>query len=457
VLVRRIQSLLAAGRPTESTGNLLARSVTLSVFGRGGSLAVGFLASVALARFLGPADRGLLGLMISANNLGLVLTTFGVPLAIVYFASRPDADHGGLLGNSVVQAVVLALILVPAALLLHQPIANALGEGQGGFTWVLVAALVPVTFLDWTTHGQIQGMLMFGRFSVLLILSRAVSLIFVILLIGLLGFGVAGGLVATAVGSVVMVFGSLKPVLARGRPKLDVILWRRTMRYGLRVQIGSMLQLANGRLDVIILQFFRPLAQVGYYIIAQTVAELVINLAVAFQGSIMPLVSHYEGDERAGASTVNSVHHYAILSAVAVVGNAGLGPLVIFLAYGSKFGPAIVPMLVLLPGIWWLGLGVVIQGDLAGRGRPGLSSAVAGLAAVVTLALDFALIPPFGSVGAAVASVAAYTTYGVASLIALHRVTDIPTRTLIVPTRADFQAYRSAIGRAAAAAGKARG
>jgi O-antigen/teichoic acid export membrane protein len=454
--VQRIRSFISSPvRTSGSGGDPLARSVTLNVLGRGGNLVIGFVASVALARLLGPADRGLLGLMSSAIQLGLVLTTLGVPVAIVYLASRRDADHGGLLGNSLVQAAVLSVVLVPLALVFHQEIADALGDGKGGLTWVLVAAAVVVTFLDWTTHGQIQGMLLFARFGALLIVSRIASLAAVIVLIGALGLGVAGGVLATVLGSVVMIGGSLGPVLARGRPTLNLRLWRETVRYGFRVQIFSMLQLANGRLDVVVLQLYRPLSQVGYYVIAQTVAELVINLAISFQGAIMPLVSHYEGDERAATTSVNSVKHYGILGAVAVVGNAIAGPLVIFVAYGTNFAPAIVPMLILLPGIWWLGLGVAIQGDLSGRGRPGLSSALAGLAAVVTVALDFTLIPAFGADGAAFASVAAYTTFGVASLIALKRVTGIPVRALIVPTREDLGAYRSVLRRALAAARKA--
>ncbi|MBV9919205.1 MAG: oligosaccharide flippase family protein [Solirubrobacterales bacterium] len=438
----------AARRPSD---NLLARGVTLSVIGRGGSLFLGFVGSVALARFLGPSDRGLLGLMTSASAVALALTALGVPQAVVYFSSRREADQGALLGNSFAQATLLTAVIVPLALVFHQALADALGHGQGGRTWALVAVLVSITFLDWTTHGQLQGMLMFGRFSALLIIGKALSVVAILALVGAAGLGVAGGVIATAVASIVMIFGSLPPILARARPRLNLKLWDRMVRYGFRVQIGSMLQLANFRLDVIIVQLFRPLSQVGYYVIAQTIAELVVNLAVAFQGSIMPLVAHYEGDEKARTNTILSVRHHGILAAVAVIGNAILGPLVIALAYGSKFTPAIAPMLILLPGIWFLGMGVVIQGDLSGRGRPGLSSALAGLAAIVTVALDFALIPPLGVIGAALASVAAYSTFGIASLEALHRVTGISIRELIVPTRADFDAYRSVIARGFAA------
>jgi len=82
----------------------------------------------------------------------------------------------------------------------------------------------------------------------------------------------------------------------------------------------------------------------------------------------------------------------------------------------------------------------VIQGDLAGRGRPGLSSSLAGLAAAVTVVGDFVLIPPLGVFGGALASVAAYTTFGIASLLVLRRITGIPLREL-APTRAEFARY----------------
>jgi O-antigen/teichoic acid export membrane protein len=126
------------------------------------------------------------------------------------------------------------------------------------------------------------------------------------------------------------------------------------------------------------------------------------------------------------------------LPAAAVVCNGVFGTVVILFAYGPPFSLAVIPMLVLLPGIWFLGLGLVIQRDLGGRGRPSLSSSLAGLAAAVTVVLDLALIPPLGVMGGALASVVAYTTFGNASLIALHHVSGIAVRELIVPTRQDF-------------------
>ncbi len=442
----RLAQARRALRPSED--NLLSRSLTFNVLGRGISLALGFVGSVALARLLGPADRGLLALMLSLSGVAVALGAIGQPAAATYFSSRKDADQRAILGNSTVHALVLAAILVPLALLLHEPIAEAFGRGHGGLTWALAAALAPVTFLGWTAGNQLLGMLRFGLFNGLSIASVVAETIAIFVLIWSMGLGVAGGIIAMGISSLVMIAGSVRPILGSLRPKLDRALERRMLQYGWRVQVGVIFQAVNYRLDVIIMQLFRPLSQVGYYVIAQTIAEIVITLATAFQSSLLPLTTHYEGDARQSQVTVGALHHHGILAGAAALANVVFGTAVILFLYGPAFHPAVLPMIVLLPGVWWLGLGLVIQSDLGGRGRPGLSSGLAALAAGATIVLDFALIPPFGVIGASIASVAAYTCYGVTSLIALSRVSGIPTRELLVPTREDFMVYQRFLAQA---------
>lgn len=422
---------------------MLARSVALNLAGQIAGLAVGFIASIALARFLGPSDRGLLALMLTAGQVVFIVVGMGLPVAVTYFASRPDADAGGLFGTNLVWAVMLAIVLIPLAWVAVDPIENLLSRGRGGQLWVLAAAVIPVTFLDWTTHNQIIAMLRFGRYNALVVGAKVAYLIGAV---GLLvaGVGVAAGLIATILAGAVMVLGSLGPILSAGRPRVDLGLLRRLVAYGRRVQVGTIFQQANLRLDVLVLQGFRPLSEVGYYVVAQQIAELVMTIGTAFQTSVLPLVARSEAGERDRTSTA-SVRNYLILVVVAAVANAGVGSLIILVAFGSEFSPAVLPMLVLLPGVCMLGLGTVISGDLRGRDRPGLSSVLAGLAAAATIGLDVVLIPPFGVMGAAVASVIAYSTYGTLSVLALHRVADLPLRDLVVPTRADADMYRRAL------------
>jgi O-antigen/teichoic acid export membrane protein len=86
-----------------------------------------------------------------------------------------------------------------------------------------------------------------------------------------------------------------------------------------------------------------------------------------------------------------------------------LGPLLISIVFGPAFSASYAPLLALLPGIVLLGGGKVLTSELAGRGYAHYNSINAGMALVLTVVLDLALIPRLGVTGAAIASTVAYS------------------------------------------------
>ena len=424
---------------------MLGRSVALNVLGSATGLAVGFVASLLLGRWLGASDRGLLGVMSAFSSVGVGVLGIGMPTAVMFFASLRETRSGALLGNSLAWGLLLAAVLVPTVWVAYRPLSELLARGQGDRSaWVLAAALVPLTFVDWTTHNQLLGRLRFGLYNVLVVLSKIATLVLVVVLVVALHLGLIGALLATGAASLVMIAGSLPPLLREARPSVDLTLLRRLITYGSRVQVGTIFQLLNYRLDILILQAFAPLRVVGYYVVAQIMAELSTTIASSFGTSILPLVAHAGSDEERSATTADSLRHHGIVTAVVIVGNAAFGAAVIWWGYGAQYHSAVVPMLILLPSMWFLGTGQVVTGDLRGRGRPGLSSLLAGITAAVTVALDLLLIPSFGADGAAIASAAAYTVFGIGSLLAIARLSGRSVRSLVVPSRRDFAAYPAA-------------
>lgn len=406
---------------------------------------LGLVASITLARLLGASDRGLLAVMLTVANVTYILSSVGLPTSVEYHASKRDARTGALLGNTLAYGAVLGAIVVPAAWFLREPLADAFAQGRGGGAWVLAGLLVPLTFLQWTTGNQLSGMLRFGLFNALFALSRLAYLIVVLLLLVVVDLGVSAGLIATAVGSVVLIAAGLRVVLRIDRPSLDRRLLGSMLRYGSKLQIGSLFQQLNFRLDVIILQAYRPLAEVGHYVVAQIVAELVLTLSAAFQNTVLPLAAR-EAEGRSEPSTARALRHHGILAVVAVVAVAVCGPVLIY-AFGPDFHESLLPLFILLPAMLFLGTGVVAAADLNGRGRPVLSSAASGIAVALTVLLDVILIPRYEVVGAAVASLVAYVAYGIFATGALALVSGIPLRELLVPRRDDFRVYPAAIRR----------
>jgi O-antigen/teichoic acid export membrane protein len=96
------------------------------------------------------------------------------------------------------------------------------------------------------------------------------------------------------------------------------------------------------------------------------------------------------------------------------------GP-VIGLLYGSRFDSAVPPAQVLVAGMVLGGASGVASGWLYARGRPGVNSAALGGGVALTVALDLLLIPPFGIMGAAVASTVTYLLTDLALVTLLWR------------------------------------
>jgi O-antigen/teichoic acid export membrane protein len=286
--------------------------------------------------------------------------------------------------------------------------------------------------------------------------SRAVFVGFIALLLGALGLGVSGAL-AALVASWVAVVVLASPVFLRyARPRFSRPALASILRYGLLVQVGTVSAFASLRLDILVLQHFRPLDQVGIYAVAQSVAETVTILALGFAGSMLPLVARLDGVERQNL-TGEAIRNCSLLGAVAVVGLSILGPPLVPVVFGQDFADAVTPLLILLPSMWFLGIALAIGSTLRGYGRPGLASLLAGLSMVVTIGLDLILIPSYGVTGAAIASAVAYALYGASSVLALARVSGLSPATLIVPTRTDIERYPRVARRAVGLGARDRG
>ena len=374
----------------------------------------------------------------------MAVGTAGFTYAVAYYASRRDADRGAILGNSLVVAGGLALVFVPFFAVFADQLARWLSHGEDAAAWSLAGIVVVVMFLDWCIHNQLIGKLQFGRLNLLLVAAQLTSLLAIVVFVHSAGWGVIGGLLAVISSAVVMIVGSLIAV-GRLRPSVDFDLMRRLFAYGSRVSVGWVFQLVNFRVDVFILQAFVSLKDVGVYVVAVLVAELALTAGAALSTSVGALVANYEGERRQSETIASSMRHGIILTAATVGGLAVVGGFAIPILFGPEFSAAVTPMYILLPGMFFLGCGQVVAGNLRGAGRPGVSSLLAGLAVVVTLALDFLLIPRHGIDGAALASTIAYTVLGLAGLIALSRVTKLPIRSLALVTTRDLAPYLSAV------------
>jgi O-antigen/teichoic acid export membrane protein len=369
------------------------------------------LSTVLVAWTGGPTAVGIYALARVMPGLVGVVMSSGLPGAVPYFLGGPHRDDRRLpltlLGMALVGGAVGTALWTAAS-----PLLGSLLFPDLSLTLVLLTGLTVLTqLLVATAKACSQGSDdLPGANRVIvneeLLFLPAYGLLW---LAGVHGYeaAVAGLLLADVAAFALGWRRLIRRGFFRSAARPSVGLARRVAAYGLRAQLGGVIFLLNLRLDFILLSALAGPAVLGIYAVASKFAELVKIPGMALTYVLYPQYAR-EGPDKAPANARRVMRKAGLGTAVAIVPLGLSASFVIPAVYGDAFEPAIVPAQIILIGLSLEGVTGVITGFLYGVGRPGLNSWAMAAGLLVTVALDLALIPPFGAIGAAVASAAAY-------------------------------------------------
>src|SRR5437764_8939528 len=166
--------------------------------------------------------------------------------------------------------------------------------------------------------------------------------------------------------------------------------------------------------------------EVGLYSIGVRVASAIVLLLTAFRMA-WPAFAYSIEDDREAQRTYSFVLTYVVYVCCWLALALGLlAPWILRVITTKPFYPAQNVVAPLAFGVAAFGAYVVVQIG-TGRSRQTRSNwVVTGAAAVLNVALNFALIPPYGRMGAAIATVTAYTLLFVGMAWRAHTVFPVP-------------------------------
>jgi len=153
---------------------------------------------------------------------------------------------------------------------------------------------------------------------------------------------------------------------------------------------------------------------------------------------LFPKAASSEGPANAEI-TAKTCRRMLLLSAVCVAGALVAGTSLIGL-YGAEYQASVTPFLLLAPSALFVCVYKVLSSGLAARGMPE-APLYAGLAAMpVMVGACLVLIPPYGIIGAASASMLAYAVNALVTLVLFVRVTRMSPAAVLKPRRTDIPA-----------------
>lgn len=410
-----------SSRFTGTVGRLTLVNISVSLLGA--------MSGIVQARALGPEGRGELAAILVPLYFVAFLGDLGLGLYARREAARTNAlgDLIGTIGPTVgTFGVVLCLALLP--------LVGLVARGRSVVhLWLSLGLLfVPLQMMGNVLLSVVLGLERWSLWirSRLLVAGGWVVVLGALYALGRLSVQNA---VATYLGMTMASYLPLLPVLRDAGPiRFRPGLMQKAVPFGARAWLAGFTNLANTRLDQLVMVGVVSSRQLGLYAVAVTLAAVPSNFSGAVALGILPRVV------RDGHDLVPRAVRLSLL--VVLVGSASLAvvawPAVHFVI-GHRFTHS-------LPMIWILLLaevplaGTVTLGQaFIGSGRPGQTACAEGLALVVTVAGLAVALSALGGVGAALVSLAAYSVAFSYLLIQSHRISGHRLGALLVPTRGD--------------------
>lgn len=427
------------------------RSLFFSSSARLGADAGTYLASfgggVIIARYLGPAGKGVFSSLIFISGLLAQAGGLGIGESAILAANDP----GSSLRSAWHRALPVVLIASVVASLLFLGLAiGAVGHSRVVVEATALAAVgIPPVIIVSTANQLMAAADRTVEASSITAASTVLATVLLGVLLITVGLGLAGAVLASTLGAIASLAATLYALRRFGIP--SGFQWsgdflRRALKFGGVLQLGYLVTSLGGRFDLLLVYWLSGHRGAGLYSVGLTASWAVGAVAWAISFASFPQISSASASEAAdlGLRTTRVAGAAGIVCGVLL---AAATPPLLPIVFGARYTDAIGPCLILIPGAILTSEVVVLGRAVAatGNARPYLLASVATLLAMT--AADLVVIPLAGIVGAAVVSSAssALGFYAIASL-AVH-VGFAPSRRAAIPKVPDFMFLFTAGGR----------
>jgi O-antigen/teichoic acid export membrane protein len=410
----------------------LVTNAALSWLTFAGRAGFAFVATLLVARVLGPSGRGEVTYVVNIAALAALFLSAGTSAALVEMrVNHQWSDnrlHAAALGASLVTGLAFAVVAVVASLFV----------GGAQRTTLLVAAIVAVPLVAMANLNQSAS------------LADRLRLV---AWTALVGFGLYAFLTAlTAVlGSMTVrnnlafwVFTSILPVvmmiwpgrLITKRPPTLVADTRRLLVSSLRMNAAAIAVLAIWRADIVVVEFRRGFEELGLYSVAVGVAEIVVALSIGVRAAVLP---HHSLSDAVRTADVLCTATRVSLPIVALLAMlvASVGPSGIELIFGEEYRSSYTALVLLLPGVVLLVLHYPLFDFVISRGGLRTLTVMGILGIGLNVGLNVILLDHFSFVAASVVSSISYLFVFAWCLVAFLRATNRSAGEVLLLRRSD--------------------
>jgi O-antigen/teichoic acid export membrane protein len=391
----------------------LARHSAVYGFGTLVSRFIAVLLLPVYTRYLTPADYGLIETLIALAAVMTVLLAAGVKSAFFRFYFDEPDGRGRLrvIRTSFWFTMASATAGLVAGLVLAGPISDLLFDTSDH------ADLVRASFVGlWVAinYEQMTSLFRVEQRSVAYLIATLINLTLTVgatlLLVVVLDEGPIGVIVGNFTGTLIVYIGLLAYRREQLGLELDRPLLREMNRFGMPLVPSALFLWILNFSDRFFLVKLSGPREVGLYSIGVRMASAIILVLAAFRTAWPAFAYSIEDDDEAKRTYSFVLTYIVLVTSWMALGLGVLAPWLVRLLTTEEFYSAerVVAPLAFAAAAFGAYIVVVIG---IGRARQTRSNwLISGAAAVLNVALNLLLIPKYGMIGAAIATIGAYVT-----------------------------------------------
>jgi O-antigen/teichoic acid export membrane protein len=377
-------------------------------------------AGIIVAHWLGAQGVGELAVINVAVTTIVQLGSLGLPSSNTYFIAQDRNQYRAAAINSLLFAIVIGSLLSVGLI----SVASLRPDWFGSISKNLITiASLSIPFQLLTLIG-LNILLAVGKvreFNLLDLAAQSFVLLNAMIVLVVFSSGLEALVTLNTAASILVAVVIVLFLLVSGknlvtaRWRADVALLRKMITYGLKFHISILAGAIIFRVDLLVVNLFRGPSEVGVYSVATQLSLLLMLLPSVVATLLFPRVT---AEQDARGETTSFVTRQTALIMLVCCAAAVPASFLLPLVYGPAFRDATPLLLILLPGVYLIGLESVLVQHFNALGLPRAIPLYWLFTLVINLVLLFTLVPRFGAYGAAVASTFSYAL--IFCLVAWH-------------------------------------
>jgi len=404
--------------------------------------------SIIIARVLGPEGKGIYSLVLLLPTFLITFTSLGIGPASVYFIGKKKYTPQEVLGANIIYSILISIFAISIGLIVIFFFGEKIFPKVGSEYLLLSLILIPFNLFLTFILDILLGLQEIKKYNFITLIQYSVLLLLIAIFLLGFHFGIKAAVIADIlsifIACIILFLLAIKET--KGIVfKLNKSYFKDFSSYGAKIYIGNIFGLLHYRVDMFLLNIFLNPVAVGIYSVAVGISEKIWLISQSAGIVIFPRVSSETNKKRLKDFTPLVCRNILFITFLIALILFFLSRWIILILYSERFLEAVTPFQVLLIGAISLSGARIISNDLAGRGKPLLSTYTGIFSVIFNIILNIIWIPKFGIMGAAWASAISYTSAFLFVTIVYSKISGNRIRDIIFIKKSDFRFYKNFI------------